>query len=62
MWVIWIDVAAVVIGIGLLALVALRLYRQTKRVSKTIKDASRSIGELTDQLEVSRPTPTPPSS
>lgn len=59
---IWVDIAAVIIGISLLALVALRLYRQTKRVSRTIKDANQTISELTADLEVSQRAKTSASS
>lgn len=51
MWVIWVDVAAVVIGIAILAVIALRLWRRIKRVNATISEANATISELTSTLE-----------
>ena len=51
MWVIWVDVAAVVIGIGSLTTIGLRLYRRIKKVNATIGEANATIGELTSALE-----------
>lgn len=51
MWVIWVDVAAVVLGLAALTLVALNLYRRIKHATGTIKDANGRISELTAALE-----------
>lgn len=54
-WVIWVDVAAAVLGLAILGLVALSLYRKIKHFGKTIGGASSTISDLTAQLEVKTP-------
>jgi hypothetical protein len=49
-WVIWVDVAAVVIGLGFLALVALKLYGKIKHFGGVIKQTNSQISALTDEL------------
>lgn len=51
MWVIWVDIAAAVLGLAVTSLVALTLYRRIKQVGRTISEASATIGELTATLE-----------
>lgn len=51
MWVIWVDIAAAVIGVCVISLVAFKLYRRVKQVGRTISEASATIGELTATLE-----------
>ena len=57
MWVIWVDAAAAVLGLSVLSVVALRLYRRVKHVSATLAEASATIGELTAALDQIGPPP-----
>lgn len=49
-----VDVALVLLAIGLLALLALGLWRKVKALSRTVSTAADTIGAATEQLAVAQ--------
>lgn len=55
-----VDLSLVAIGLVVLALLALRLWRQVGALRAAVAAAGRRLGPLTGELTVERPARTPP--
>ena len=50
-----VDVLIALLAMGLLALVAFRLYKHARRLTSQVGVSSRALGDLSAGLEVRRP-------
>lgn len=59
-WVVALDIAVVVLGLAFLGRVALRLWRQVRRLGHDVGRAGQRISEAAAQLEEITRSATPP--